>query len=628
MRSSALLTVPAAALFAIHCGEPKRIRFEPPRQVDLVGVIETDSEGHLLRGTGLLPWDPEGSLTVYSGASKSGLVVGYASASLSAIGAPSRLEALAGDRLSEAKGCTPRLPPPLFAARIDQDGGLQPVEAGSVPSLTAGWVLGACPKVSPGDLSFDLSCLQFRCPSQVVQTSRCTFQMSLDCPIGAFAGTMGTDGSLCLDFSGGKATCTSLQGLDRARIASYQCSIPEAMPMDCRLDVYRAPIEPQFRVTRIPVLDVPKYTPPPGLTGGNQQLPRTARFLGYLYDLAITEAGVAISAGPGVPIEACPGNLDGQLLLYGRPQFDRTQTATAPACLTLLANDPLREPRENGLLGVFHEGQELFVGRFDVRGHFDRRRRALLDPRRPAEIGPGDPPHLGPPCARETALAVLPSISRLVVVLDRSGPLELCGPPASYVAILDLETLAPIGAPLTFSGESILAEAQVDERTIVLGDSAHLKLSWLDVAAGTVRGGFTLPPDIARNDNFVPDVVYQPSIDGVLMSIGRNSPAIYQVREHGGVGPRAISFEVAAGPVAVLPWPLDPNLALDEGTGLDSAGDWPAYLVLYDASKAHYLPGAQRIGHGAAGRMIRDPAGGGIWFLLPWEAVAVNLVSP
>lgn len=133
------------------------------------------------------------------------------------------------------------------------------------------------------------------------------------------------------------------------------------------------------------------------------------------------------------------------------------------------------------------------------------------------------------------------------------------------------------------------------------------------------------PADITRNDNFVPDVSYAPPpLDALFLSVGRNSPALYRVRETSGFGPRAINFEVGAGPVAVVPWPLNPDLMLVEGTSRAAESDWPAYVSLYDARKARYLPGARNVGHGPAGRILRDDAGR-LWFLLPWEAKLLRL---
>jgi hypothetical protein len=604
-RAVVLLLVPAA------CASPAPISIAVPSTVDLVSLLELDAHDRVADGTGLVAWDPTGGLASYSHDSNA-ILAGYARARLSPLGLPTDPMRVAADRLSIASGCTPHLPPPEFAIRIDTNDRTETIDPSAISPLTADWLAGQCEDVAVDAFSFDLDCKLFRCPLTSTKLDACRYRFSLDCDFGVLDGTLAADGSLCLEASTGSPTCEARTPAAPA-IASYHCTLP----MECTLDAYRAPTAPFFDLADARVFDVPPYLPPIGITGATPQFPPPGRFVGYTHDVAIVGPSVFVSKGPGTPLESCgSSSIAGTLDIYDRETLVKRSTMPAPACLVSIVADPMSPPPGGGVLGVFILGDAFSLGRFDALGASIASTIVAADPRVPAALDVR--------CDRVTAMTVLGSPPKLSLVFQRGGGTAECGiDPISFLYLYDLATLALLTVT-PFMGASIYATANADDHTIILGDAARIQLTWFDVDANTTKSAIVLPQDVGRNDNTVADVAFMPVLDRALLSIARNSPALYPVDPMSGILTRSIIYEVDVGPIASHTWPTDPKRALVAATNRASETDWPLVVTLFDAESARFLPGARRIGFGAVGRILEDDRGR-LWFLLPWEARLVRL---
>lgn len=579
-----------AVIAAASACKPSPQLLDAAEDVAFVALLELDDTGNLGAASGLLPYDPNGTTFYTNGGSASSILAGWSRAALESARAP--LEdpaALAAAKLEPALGCAPLLPQPTYVRALDG-------AAAAIPPLTAAWTRDACEALAPEALAFELDCSAFYCPARVTKTERCRFDVTLDCGVGALDLRVHADNTFCVEAGRSNPTCSAAGSADAPAIAELQCSAPA-----CTIDVHRDPPEPLFDVASTLLLDgVAPYIPPEGLTGSTGQMPKQGRYLGYAYDFAVLDRELAVAMGPGAPIELCNDlNFEGSLAFYDPDTLQRTRTATAPPCLTLLS--PVRGA--DRFLGIYAEaGGALALGSFDA----NTARLQSSAPLASSDLR----------CDRPIAIFEHGAI--LAAVVDGTNAAAICGARGSFIYTFDRSTLAPI-ARYPYADASAYAADRVDEETIVLGESFMLRAMFVDVRTGTVARTVIVPRDIARNDVIITDVAAIPRTGRVLLGLGRNLPAMQVIEPSRGIEASAIFFELDAHSTGAMPWPSDQGKMLVAGVSRNTAGQsWGVHTALFDVARAKMESGAMPIGHGAVRRLQAD-ASGRVFLLLPWE---------
>ncbi|MBI2377679.1 MAG: hypothetical protein HYV07_27000 [Deltaproteobacteria bacterium] len=569
--------------------------------IDRVALVELDESGGIVRATGLGVLDSRATLSL-DWESHSGLVVGWSSELLDAAGAPSDAD-LEGDLLRAPESCEQQLPWPLYAGRWQEDE-LEPIPTESVPPLTAAWLGRACPDIDPETLSLDFDCLLARCPSRIERTGACGFRADLTgCDAGVLEARAWQDGTLCLGSSrmttqNGPWDCQAAESAELA-VGALGCHAPE-----CRVDVYRAPETPPFRIESAPIFGEVRdpYDPPAALTSGAiHQVPRNARFIGYTHDFVVLDEAVVVSVGPGAPLEACQ-DASGQLSAFDLETLAPSWTATAPPCLEALSP----ELDGGGFVGAFAENGRFVIERFDARG---RRR------------GAGVTLTLRPETERVQAIVRAGDPSRLVVLFSRFNE------PWSALSIHDARSLQPIGSVRELPGRDLVSLSASGEREIVLGDTNLKAVSWVNLETGAERGMAILPRDVARNDRALMDITVI-SESRALVSIARNNAALYVADASGEFRSHTVSYDEEMNPISAHPLPGGAGLFLVAGTDRRLSGngstDWPSFVAVFDEPRRELRPGTWRIGYGPASRISSDHSGR-TWLLLSWEPSLVRL---
>lgn len=573
------------------CG-PTRVPFAADGEADLFAVIELTAQGELRASTGLLPFE-ESASAFTSGARA--VALGWRADDLAALGAPGP-EVLAAQPLEAATGCRPRLPAPTVTAPLGEVG-----EALVLPALGAPWLDAACPEVDPSDFAVDLTCKKFRCPLTVTRNGACTFDLDLDCEVGAVPATLWPDGTVCLEPPPALA-CTP-QAPTPPRAASYACAEPEA----CRLDAYVGS-SLGLEVDEVRLLDVPPYAPEPDLIGQLVLPPAASRYFGYAHDLAIAGDRVAVSVGAGAPFTGCrsDGAASGRIVLYDAETLARTASAAVAGCLPRLASGP------NGLLALRDTFASFELVRLSTEGRVIDARPA--DPRVTAPAG--EAPLLHTADARPTYFDVVGDYLVAAVVTAT--------PPGTKVFTWDAATLEP-ARRLWLPQTTLVAGARVDDRTIVLAATARSGYVELRLDTGRVQGPVPLPPDLVRDDNVTSDIAWAPAAGRALLLLSRKNASLLGM-DSTGVRSRAVVFDGDTRPMAARLFPAR-RLALVAGAWSTDQTSWPASLHLYDLETNRFRPGAVSVGHGAPGRIVPD-ARGRLWVLLPWDATLLRVSLP
>lgn len=589
----------SAALFAIAAAagcKPSPSILEGAEEVAFVALLELDDTGALTAASALVPYDPNGT-TIYASTAATTVLAGWTRAALEAARAP--LEdptALASARLEPALGCAPSLPRADYARALDDGGAASPFDPAALPALTAAWTREACEDLAPEGLAFELDCSAFYCPARIAKSERCRFDVTLDCGVGTLDLRMSAGGTFCVEPGRSNPTCAAAHDAEPPAVDELRCSAPA-----CTIEVHRDPPSPIFDVASTLLLDgVAPYIPPEGLTGTTGQMPKQGRYLGYAYDFAILDRAIAVALGPGAPIEFCNDTaFEGTLAFYDPDTLQRTRTATAPPCLTLL--ESFRG--DDRFYGIYAErDQTLAIGTFDAATATLRTRSALA----------------GSDLRCDRPIALFENGAILTAVVDGTNAAAICGARGSFIYTFDRETLAPIDRH-QYVDASAYAADRVDEETIVLGESFMMRAMFVDVRTGTVTRTVIIPRDIARNDVIITDVATLPRTGRVLLGLGRNLPTLQVIEPSRGIEASAIFFEVDAHSTGALPWPRDQGKMLVAGVSRNTAGrSWEVNAAWFDIARAKMEAGATPIGHGAV-RRLRADANDRVFVLLPWE---------
>jgi hypothetical protein len=561
-------------------------------EVTWVAALELEDGGALRAATAVRPL--EGALEVFTAQDTPLTWVGWPADAFA--GASPDL----GEPLAPRQACSPRLPAPLRAARMEGEA-IMVADPALIPALSAAWARPLCPPRAAAAWSARADCAEARVATTVAEVDACELTVQLEGVPPARA-RHDPDGTWCVTAVEPSASCQSVPATAPAVVA-YTCS-------SCGVALYQAPAQPPLDVVRATLLDVTPLVPDTSLTGALPQLPPLGAYVGHAYDMVVLGDVVLASTGVGVSTLLCSGGeVPGRLHARALPDLAPLATSTAPSCLTVLAADGARA------LGVFVDGPTF--GLVHITPSLTITHLGRLDTR--TTTAAGEPPLARAACERP--IDVVLDDQRIFVVHER---LPHCGQAGTTVHVLDRQTYAararydlPLITPwrVVLDGARLLI-AQATEPTVYVYAPDSL----------ASRGRLELLPDLARNDFVLAELVVDG--DDVLATTTRNQPAIRRSDGSAAFRDRGYFLDAAADPVGLLP-------RFAEGRGLVigvQSGDaqrWPARASLYDSKTLTVLPGSTPVGWGPTRRVRRDGRGGAV-LLLPWEAalVRVTLAAP
>jgi hypothetical protein len=306
------------------CGPGVRpVDADVPAAVEWIAVIELEdgvpaSTSPLMRFDGPLFFDrPD----------RERVLVGYDRPRLLDAGGrlPERLEV---DPVKIAAPCAPKLPAPIWAARLGD--GLEPVDPATAPALTSKWIEERCDP--PDELFADVRCGVPRCASETRAISPCERHLA----------TTGCGlGTVVVSYDGADPSCIELRGADRrcdrTRGDVLTCESPDILA--CEVEIVPG------GNGRLPPIDLARLSigalvpsPHPGAKDhALLSVPREFVDWGQAYDLLPLDEHLVVVAIAGDERERCPAGKDRRLVFVDPDAMTVSRTATAPDCLEVLA---------------------------------------------------------------------------------------------------------------------------------------------------------------------------------------------------------------------------------------------------------------------------------------------------
>jgi hypothetical protein len=557
-------------------------------EVAWVAALELDDRGELRAATAVRPL--EGAVEVFTAQDTPLTWVGWPADAFDGASPDS------GERLAPRQACSPRLPAPMRAARLEGEA-ITRADPALIPALSAAWARPLCPPRAAAAWAARADCAEARVATTLTEVDACELTVQLGEVVPPVRARHEPDGTWCVTAVEPSASCQSAPATAPA-VAAYTCS-------SCGVALYQAPAQPPLGVVRAALLDVMPLVPDTSLTGALPQLPPLGPYVGHAYDMVVLGDVVLASTGVGVSTILCSGGeVPGRLHARRLEDLAPLATSTAPSCLTVLAADGPRA------LGVFVDGPTF--GLVHVTPSLAITHLGRLDTR--TTTAAGEPPLARAACERP--IDVVLDDERIIVVHER---LPHCGQAGTTVHVLDRQTYAararydlPLVTPwrVVLDGARLLI-AQATEPTVYVYAPDSL----------ASRGRLELLPDLARNDFVLADLVVDG--DDVLATTTRNQPAIRRSDGSAAFRDRGYFLDAEADPVGLLP-------RFAEGRGLvigvrdGDAQRWPALAALYDSKTLTVLPGSTPVGWGPTRRVRRDGRGGAV-LLLPWEAALVRV---
>ncbi|MCK6548702.1 hypothetical protein L6R52_22855 [Myxococcota bacterium] len=597
-----------AAALALSLGAcaPVHESRDVPASAEWITVLELDARGVVVAASPLYRRDPAAPLPVHVDASRPVLVAGLTSASLGAL-----TEVVTStDALSLATGCAPRLPAPVWAARL-VDGALVETRVADVPALTAPWLEDRCTLDAPPTVVVD--CGPTACLARATPTRRrCTWNVdpTVSCGSPPLTVTIGVDDEVCFEDSELDACTIPARYPEPA--AQLLCEVPIAVSdRACNVDVFSSPAAPPWTPPdlagrTISLADVTPWVPGSLSTFGD--LRAEATFDGFLRGLVVLDDGrVHVTRAPGPPTEppecgAERGDVAWLLDTIDRDALRVVETSTVPTCLGTLERDPLG----GGLVGLFRRDDAWHLGRFDARG------RELASIALPVEL-------LAGLRAEAVALRVVPETTRVIAMLARDDP--------NATELFDVE-LATMRVehhwPMERTTWSFDFE---DPRRIGFVARRGATTCTLDVdrdvEPSCVDGG-CLVPEWAAFNYVAWDYLVHAATDRTLISIGTAAEGVWVCEAPGEAGPRSVApWERSLQPGRMHPYPRARELVLVTGVTNDGEA-WRTAVVLLDPVRRQLLPGTWLLDAGLTS-VIREDAEGRLWLMSPWDAKVTRL---
>jgi hypothetical protein len=590
-----------AALAGVLACAPVLESRDVPDAVGWLAVLELDARGGLVGASPLWRRAPATPLPIHVDASRAVVVVGFTTASLGALAAI----VTSTETLSRADGCDPRLPAPVYAARL-VDGVLVEALTDDVPALTAPWLADRCGLAGAPTVVVD--CGATACLARATPTGeRCTWNVdpTVTCGSPGLTVTLGPDDAVCFDDVGADACTRPARYAEPT--AELLCERPvEGVGRSCHADVFTPPTAPPWLPpsetgAMITLADVTPFVPS-SLTSFGDLRPNDA-FVGYLGGLAILEdGGVRVTSASRLDgITDCSEQSGAGSWLAHAIEPARmlvTETSTVPECLGLLEPDPLGA----GYAGLFRRDGAWTLGRFDPRG------RELAAIALTTDLLAGRK-------ASAVALRTIPATTRMVAMLTSDDATELFDVELTSMTIahhwqleettwsFDFEDPRTIGFVVRRGATTCTIDVDRDDRPACI-DAGCLVSEWS--AFLYTAWEYEVHVETSRT----------------VTSIGVAAEGVWICDAP--EGPRSVPpYERRLQPGRMHPYPPDRSLLFVTGVAADGER-WRTAVVLLDPVRGQFLPGTWSLDAGLA-TVVREDAEGDLWLMFPWDAKVSRL---
>lgn len=488
---------------------------------------------------------------------------------------------LTPERLREAEGCAPRLPPPerLYALRGDE---LEPVPSAPVPPLTASWLGSRCVGAGLDELLVDVQCVSDPCSATAHRTGCGVRVEGPACGLEAFELGVDPHAPVCAE----SGPC-SVQSEVVDALVALSCRRP-TFDEPCSIRVFRPEPFPEVELERVQVVDEP-----PVYFEEARYAPYAIRS-GHLGDLVLTDELVLVTSlvGSNGGAGACRHHAVGQRVhVYDRASLAPRAEIPLPRCAW-----GLHQTRPGEFMGFTVDGPTEQVLALSFSLAEGTVRTATI-----AAVG-FDSSFVASALRleddRSVVLVTSPLLGRgLLLFVDHQGR------GLSSVSVNNAE----------FSGLTAYRDG------FVVTESWNDSFMYFD-AEGRVLATVPVPERASRS--LGDPHLHRPS-GSVAVPIARD---VRQVAVMGSgfelLPRRLLHYERAAAPTALADWPPDPRLLV---AGVVVQGPAPVtFLARLDPVAGHYLPGVVEVGPGAASVMRTDPEGR-VYVLLSWTGLLVRL---